>query len=76
MSNGVPVPSELFVAETAARAGTLYPVPAPASGRPPGPGGADLVVASGYQKNPYHALTQARATLLRGTNQARSVPWV
>jgi mannosyltransferase len=65
MPNGVPVPRELFVAETAASAGTLYPVPCPRPASCLGQEPRIWVVASGYRKNPYYAMTQAQATLLR-----------
>jgi mannosyltransferase len=65
MPNGVPVPRMLFVAESAARAGTLYPVPCR---HPVACLGAEpriWVVGSGYGKSPYRAVTPAQATLLR-----------
>ncbi len=65
MPNGVPVPRELFVAETAARAGTLYPVPCR---HPVACLGAEpriWVVGSGYARSPYPAVTPTQATLLR-----------
>jgi mannosyltransferase len=65
MPNGMPVPRELFVAATAAKAGTLYPVPCP---HPVACLGAEpriWVVGSGYEKSPYQAVTPAQAALLR-----------
>ena len=65
MPNGVPVPGELFVAETAARADALYPVPCQHPAACLGQEARIWVVASGYLKNPYKAVTPAEATLLR-----------
>jgi hypothetical protein len=65
MPNGVPVPRELFITETAAKAGTLYPVPCkhPAACLAAEP--RIWIVGSGYEKSPYQAVTPAQATLLR-----------
>ncbi len=65
MPNGVPVPRELFVAATAAKAGTLYPVPCPHPAACLGAEPRIWVVGSGYAKSPYQAVTPAQATLLR-----------
>jgi mannosyltransferase len=65
MPNGVPVPHVLFVAETAAKAGTLYPVPCR---HPVACLGAEpriWIIGGGYEKRPYQAVTPAQATLLR-----------
>ncbi len=65
MPNGVPVPHDLFIAETAAKAGTLYPVPCkhPAACME---GQARIwIIGGGYEKSPYEAITPAQATLLR-----------
>jgi len=65
MRPGVPVPRELFVAKTAARAGALYPVlcqqPAACLGQAP----RIWIVGSGYFKTPYPAVTPGQAAVLR-----------
>jgi mannosyltransferase len=65
MPNGVPVPHELFIAETAAKAATLYPVPCKHPAACLGAEPRIWIVGSGYQKIPYEAVTPAQATLLR-----------
>jgi len=65
MRNGVPVPRELFIAETAAQAATLYPVPCKHPAACLGAEPRIWIVGSGYQKSPYQAVTPAQATLLR-----------
>jgi mannosyltransferase len=65
MPNGVPVPHQLFVARTAAEAGTLYPElcrqPAACLGAEP----RIWVIAVGRQRSPYRAVTPAQAAVLR-----------
>ena len=65
MPNGVPVPHELFIARTAAEAGTLYPElcrqPAACLGAEP----RIWVIGVGRQKSPYRAVTPAQAAVLR-----------
>jgi len=65
MPHGVPVPRELFIARTAAQAGTLYPVlckhPAACLGSEP----RIWVVGSGRLKSPYQAVTAAQGKALR-----------
>jgi mannosyltransferase len=62
---GTPEPRQLFVAETGAQAGSLYPVlchrPAACLGTEP----RIWVVASGYDRNPYLAMSRNQAALLR-----------
>jgi mannosyltransferase len=65
MPNGVPVPRELFITETAAKAGTLYPVPCKHPAACLGAEPRIWIVGSGYEKSPYQAVTPAQATLLR-----------
>ncbi len=65
MPNGVPVPRELFIAETAAQAATLYPVPCKHPAACLGAEPRIWIVGSGYQKSPYQAVTPAQAALLR-----------
>jgi mannosyltransferase len=65
MRNGVPVPRELFIAETAAQAATLYPVPCKHPAACMGAEPRIWIVGSGYQKSPYQAVTRAQAALLR-----------
>ena len=76
MPNGVPVPHELFIAETAARTGTLYPVPCKHPAACLGQEPRIWVVGSGYSKNPYQAVTPAQATLLRQRYRLSSVKHV
>jgi mannosyltransferase len=65
MPNGVPVPHQLFIARTAAEAGTLYPElcrqPAACLGAEP----RIWVIAVGRQRSPYRAVTPAQAAVLR-----------
>ncbi len=65
MPNAVPVPRDLFIAETAARAGTLYPVPCKHPAACIGAHARIWIIGSGYEKSPYQAITPAQATLLR-----------
>jgi len=65
MPNGVPVPRELFIAETAARAASLYPVPCRHPAACLGAEPRIWIVGSGYEKSPYQAVTPAQAALLR-----------
>jgi mannosyltransferase len=62
---GISVPRELFIARTAAQAGTLYPVPCrhPAAclGQPP----RIWIVAVGWPMSPYQAVTPPQGALLR-----------
>jgi mannosyltransferase len=73
LPHGVRPPREVFVAETAAKAGSLYPVPCkdPAAclGREP----RIWVVADGYARDPFRAVTPAEAALLRPRYQASYV---
>ena len=65
MPNGVAVPHELFIAETAARAATLYPVPCKHPAACMGAEARIWIVGGGYEKSPYQAITPAQAKLLR-----------
>ena len=65
MPNGVPVPRELFIAETAARAGTLYPVPCKHPAACMGAEPRIWIIGSGYEKSPYQAVTPAQTAVLR-----------
>ena len=65
MPNGVPVPRDLFIAETAARAATLYPVPCKHPAACMGAEARIWIVGGGYEKSPYQAVTPAQAKLLR-----------
>ena len=65
MPNGVAVPHELFVAETAARAATLYPVPCKHPAACMGAEARIWIVGGGYEKSPYQAVTPAQAKLLK-----------
>jgi mannosyltransferase len=64
MPHGVPVPRELFIAKSAAQAGTLYPVqckhPAACLGQEP-----RIWIVASYAKNPYQAVTKGQAAVLR-----------
>jgi hypothetical protein len=61
MPNGVPVPHQLFIARTAAEAGTLYPElcrqPVTCLGAEP----RIWVIGVGRPKSPYRAVTPAQA---------------
>jgi mannosyltransferase len=62
---GTPEPRQLFIAKTGAQADTLYPV---LCHRPAACVGAERriwVVASGYDRNPYSAMSPNQAALLR-----------
>ena len=65
MPHGVPVPRELFVAQTAVKAGTLYPVPCRHPAACLGYAPRIWVVSSGYQRSPYEGVTPAQAEVLR-----------
>ena len=76
MPNGVPVPHELFIAETAAQAATLYPVPCKHPAACLGAEPRIWIVGSGYQKSPYQAVTPAQAALLRSRYRLSEVKHV
>jgi mannosyltransferase len=65
LRHGVPSPRVLFIAETAAQAGTLYPVPcahlAACAGQEP----RIWIIGIGDLQDPYQAVTAAEAALLR-----------
>jgi len=65
MPNGVPAPHQLFVARSAAQAGTLYSQPCRHPAACLGAETRIWIVASGRQLSPYHAVTPAQASLLR-----------
>ncbi len=65
MPNGVPAPHQLFVARSAAQAGTLYPQPCRHPATCLGAEPRIWVVGSGRQLNPYQAVTPAQAAVLR-----------
>jgi mannosyltransferase len=65
MPNGLAVPRELFVARTAAQAGTLYPVPCQQPAACLGAEPRIWVIGVGHQKSPYQAVTPAQAAVLR-----------
>jgi mannosyltransferase len=65
MPNGLPVPHELFVAESAAKAGTLYPVPCRHPAACLGAEPRIWVIGVGRQESPYQAVTPAQAAVLR-----------
>jgi mannosyltransferase len=74
---GIPQPRQLFIAETGAQADTLYPVlchhPAACLGSEP----RIWVVASGYDRSPYSAMSRNQAALLRPhyrLSEVRHVP--
>ena len=62
---GVPVPRALFIAETAAQADALYPLPCKHPAACLGHEPRIWIVGNGYLKSPYQAVTRAQATLLR-----------
>jgi mannosyltransferase len=76
MPNGVPFPHQLFVARSAAEAGTLYPQrcrhPAACLGAEP----RIWVVGNRHQLNPYRAVTRAQAAVLRPRYQLSLVKHV
>ena len=61
MPNGVPVPHELFIARTAAQAGTLYPEPCQQPAACLGAEPRIWVIGVGRQMSPYQAVTPAQA---------------
>jgi mannosyltransferase len=65
MPNGVPAPHQLFVARSAAQAGTLYPQPCRQPAACLGAEPRIWVVGSGRQLSPYQAVTPAQAVVLR-----------
>jgi mannosyltransferase len=65
MPNGVPAPHQLFVARSAAQAGTLYPQPCRLPAACLGAEPRIWVVGSGRQLSPYQAVTPAQAAVLR-----------
>ena len=64
MPNGVPVPRELFIARTAAQAGTLYPEPCQQPAACLGAEPRIWVIGVGRQESPYQAVTPAQAAVL------------
>jgi mannosyltransferase len=62
---GTPLPRQLFIAETGARAGGLYPLPCPHPAACLGAEPRIWIVASGSPRSPYSAVTLAQAALLR-----------
>jgi mannosyltransferase len=65
MRPGTPVPRELFIAETAAQADALYPLPCKHPAACLGHEPRIWIVGNGYLKSPYQAVTRAQAALLR-----------
>lgn len=65
MPNGVPVPHQLFIARTAAEAGTLYPEPCKQPAACLGAEPRIWIIGVGRQKSPYQAVTPAQAAALR-----------
>jgi mannosyltransferase len=65
MPNGVPVPRELFIARTAAEAGTLYPEPCQHPAACLGAEPRIWVIGVGRQTGPYQAVTPAQAAVLK-----------
>jgi len=65
MPNGVPVPRQLFIARTAAEAGTLYPEPCQQPAACLGAEPRIWVIGVGRQTSPYQAVTPAQAAVLR-----------
>jgi mannosyltransferase len=77
MRPGTPVPRALFIARTAAQAGTMYPVPCRNPAACLGHPLRIWIVGSGYPKSPYQAVTPAQAGLLRqhyGLSGVKHVP--
>jgi len=74
---GTPFPRQLFIAETGAQAGRLYPVPCQQPAACLGAVPRIWVVASGYDRSPYATVTSAEAALLRPhyrVGEVRHVP--
>jgi mannosyltransferase len=65
MPHGVPVPHALFIAQTAAQAGSLYPIPCKHPAACMGQEPRIWIIGGFYEKSPYEAVTPAQATLLR-----------
>jgi mannosyltransferase len=61
----VPVPRELFIAERAAKAGTLLPRPCRQPAACLGQEPRIWIVGSSYVDSPYQAVTPAQAAVLR-----------
>jgi mannosyltransferase len=62
---GTPLPRQLFIAETSAQAGGLYPLPCQHPAACLGAEPRIWIVASGSPRSPYSAVTLAQAALLR-----------
>jgi mannosyltransferase len=62
---GTPLPHQLFIDETGAQAGSLYPRPCHQPAACLGAEPRIWVVASGWPRSPYTAMTRAQAALLR-----------
>jgi mannosyltransferase len=65
LPNGVPFPNQLFVARSAAEAGTLYPQPCRRPAACLGTEPRIWVVGNRRQLNPYRAVTPSQAAVLR-----------
>ena len=65
LRRGVPLPRQLFIAETSAQAGSLYPVPCAHLAACLGQEPRIWIVGNGDLANPYQAVTAAEAALLR-----------
>jgi mannosyltransferase len=76
MPNGLPVPRELFVAETATMAGTLYPVPCRHPAVCLGAEPRIWIIGGGREKSPYQAVTPAQVAVLRPRYQLSLVKHV
>ena len=70
---GTPLPHQLFVAETGAQAGSLYPPPCQQPAACLGAEPRIWVVANGWPRSPYTAVTRAQAALLRQHYQVSTV---
>jgi mannosyltransferase len=62
---GTPLPRQLFIAETGAQAGGLYPLPCEQPAACLGAEPRIWIVASGSPRSPYDAVTRAQAALLQ-----------
>jgi mannosyltransferase len=74
---GIPQPRQLFIAETGAQADTLYPVLCHHPAACLGSESRIWVVASGYDRSPYSAMSRNQAALLRPhyrLSEVRHVP--
>jgi hypothetical protein len=65
MPNGLRIPREFFVAESATRAGSLYPVPCRHPAACLGTETRIWIIGGGREESPYQAVTPAQAALLR-----------